>query len=91
MTLRNSRSLLSLLMGSRRPWHGAAGITDFFISRQLIPASSGFDSRSAQKDKAHFPALQRETGLSYAEMLFFDDEPPNVQKVILSALHRRQS
>ena len=29
-----------------------------FDSQQLIPASSGFDHTSSQKDKNHFPAIQ---------------------------------
>ena len=29
-----------------------------FVSQQLIPASSGFDHNSAQKDVRHFPAIQ---------------------------------
>ena len=58
-----------------------AGITDKFASHQLIPASSGFDSSSAQKDQKHFPALQRETAVPYSQMLFFDDEPPNIRRV----------
>jgi len=57
------------------------GITDKFASHQLIPASSGFDSSSAQKDQKHFPALQRETAVPYSQMLFFDDEPPNIRRV----------
>ena len=54
-----------------------AGITDKFDSHQLIPASSGFDASTAQKHVSHFPALQRETGVQYNQMLFFDDEPKN--------------
>jgi hypothetical protein len=57
------------------------GITELFDSTQLIPASSGVDHSSAQKDKAHFPAIQRETGIPYSGMLFFDDESPNITKV----------
>ena len=48
----------------------------------MIPASSGFDHHSAQKDTAHFPAIKKELGIPYSEMLFFDDESPNVSKVI---------
>jgi hypothetical protein len=50
-------------------------------SIQLIPAANGFDSVSAQKDVAHLPAIQAETGVAYAQMLFFDDEHPNIRKV----------
>ena len=59
----------------------AAGITELFDSIQLIPASSGVDHSSAQKDKAHFPRIQQETGVPYSDMLFFDDESPNIAKV----------
>lgn len=52
-----------------------------FCSVQLIPAADGFDQHSAQKDKAHLPNIQRETGLPYSSLLFFDDERGNVQKV----------
>jgi len=48
---------------------------------QLIPASSGFDHRSAQKDRSHFPRIQQATGVEYYKMLFFDDEIQNVRKV----------
>ncbi|GAB4819975.1 hypothetical protein N2152v2_007021 [Parachlorella kessleri] len=57
------------------------GITHYFESIQLIPAASGYDQVSAQKDTAHFPNLQRELGVDYSKMLFFDDEPKNVAKV----------
>jgi len=53
-----------------------------FDSIQLIPASSGYDMHSAQKDKAHLPNIKRETGIEYRDMLFFDDESPNIVKVI---------
>jgi hypothetical protein len=59
----------------------AAGITELFDSIKLIPASSGVDHSSAQKDKAHFPCIQQETGVAYSDMLFFDDESPNIVKV----------
>lgn len=52
-----------------------------FRSLQLIPAANGFDGTSAMKDKAHLPHIQQETGLPYSEMLFFDDEHKNVQRV----------
>ena len=52
-----------------------------FDSIQLIPASSGFDHTTAQKDTAHFPRIQKETGIEYSKMLFFDDEVQNIQKV----------
>ena len=58
----------------------AAGITDMFESIQLIPASSGHDMHSAQKDKAHLPNIRKETGVEYRDMLFFDDEAPNITK-----------
>ena len=58
-----------------------AGITELFDSIQLIPASSGVDHHSAQKDKAHFPRIQKETGVPWSGMLFFDDESPNIAKV----------
>lgn len=44
-----------------------------FDTIQLIPAS--------QKDVAHFPNIQAETGSPYFEMLFFDDEHNNIQRV----------
>ncbi|KAL0031632.1 hypothetical protein WJX77_010764 [Trebouxia sp. C0004] len=52
-----------------------------FVSQQLIPASSGFDHNSAQKDVRHFPAIQKETGISYNRMLFYDDEDRNIHRV----------
>ena len=64
---------------------GRTGITELFDSIQLIPASSGVDHSSAQKDKAHFPAIHRETGVPYSGMLFFDDESPNITKVTTAA------
>ena len=51
-----------------------------FESIQLIPASSGYDMHSAQKDKAHLPNIRKETGVEYSDMLFFDDEAPNITK-----------
>eukprot|EP00210_Caulerpa_lentillifera_P004260 g4063.t1 len=48
---------------------------------QLIPASSGFDHHSAQKDKSHFPNIQQALGIDYSKMLFFDDEIQNIRKV----------
>lgn len=51
-----------------------------FDSIQLIPASSGYDMHSAQKDKAHLPNIRGDTGVEYRDMLFFDDESPNVRK-----------
>ena len=50
-------------------------------SIQLIPAADGFDSVSAQKDVMHLPAIQAETGVPNSQMLFFDDEHPNIRKV----------
>lgn len=55
-----------------------------FDSIQLIPASSGFDHHSAQKDTDHLPAIKKELGIPYTEMLFFDDESPNIKKVTCS-------
>ena len=52
-----------------------------FDSVQLIPASSGYDMHSAQKDKAHLPNIKKETGIEYRDMLFFDDESPNIVKL----------
>lgn len=40
-------------------------------SIQLIPAADGFDQHSAQKDKAHLPNIQCDTGLPFTDMLFF--------------------
>ncbi|KAK9816693.1 hypothetical protein WJX72_003782 [[Myrmecia] bisecta] len=57
------------------------GLPPFFVSIQLIPASSGFDQSSAQKDQAHFPKLLRDIGTPYKRMLFFDDEHKNVARV----------
>lgn len=54
---------------------------DMFDSIQLIPASSGYDMHSAQKDKAHLPNIKKDTGVEYRDMLFFDDESPNIVKV----------
>lgn len=53
-----------------------------FESVQLIPASSGYDHHSAQKDTDHLPAIQRGTNIPYTEMIFFDDESPNISKVL---------
>lgn len=52
-----------------------------FVSQQLIPAANGFDHNSAQKDVRHFPAIQKETGIPYSKMLFYDDEDRNVHRV----------
>jgi hypothetical protein len=52
-----------------------------FDTIKLIPASSGYDQTSAQKDLAHFPAILADTGIPYFEMIFFDDEHKNVQRV----------
>lgn len=52
-----------------------------FVSQQLIPAANGFDHNSAQKDIRHFPAIQKETGIPYSKMLFYDDEDRNVRRV----------
>lgn len=52
-----------------------------FDSIQLIPASSGYDMHSAQKDRAHLPNIKKDTGVEYRDMLFFDDESPNIVKV----------
>lgn len=38
-------------------------------SIQLIPAADGFDHHSAQKDRAHLPRIQRDTGHAYADMV----------------------
>lgn len=52
-----------------------------FCSIQLIPAADGFDQHSAQKDKAHLPNIQCDTGLPFTDMLFFDDEHGNIKRV----------
>ncbi|CAL8467975.1 g7513 [Coccomyxa elongata] len=57
------------------------GLSGMFESVQLIPASSGYDHHSAQKDTDHLPAIHRETNIPYTEMIFFDDEFPNISKV----------
>ena len=62
-------------------YDSAAGITDMFVNIQLIPASSGHDMHSAQKDRAHLPNIKKDTGVDYRDMLFFDDESPNIVKV----------
>lgn len=64
----------------------SAGMTDMFDNIQLIPASSGVDHHSAQKDKAHFPRIQKELKLPYKSMLFFDDETGNVTKASMHNL-----
>ena len=40
----------------------------------------------APKDKYHLPNIQKDTGIPYTEMIFFDDENPNIQKVLTSKL-----
>ncbi|KAK9826684.1 hypothetical protein WJX74_009820 [Apatococcus lobatus] len=57
------------------------GLTNKFVSTQLIPAHGGFDMSGAPKDKYHLPNIMKETGIPYSEMIFFDDESPNIQKV----------
>lgn len=57
------------------------GIDASFCSLQLIPARDGYDDVTAQKDVAHFPNIREETGVEYHEMLFFDDEHKNVERV----------
>ncbi|GMH39539.1 hypothetical protein BSKO_07437 [Bryopsis sp. KO-2023] len=56
-------------------------LMDKIDNMQLIPASSGFDQTSAQKDKAHFPKIRQELGIDYGSMLFFDDEHKNILRV----------
>jgi len=46
-------------------------IRDRFAYEEIYPSS---------KDR-HFKALKKQTGYSYAQMLFFDDEPRNIQEV----------
>ena len=36
---------------------------------------------------AHFHALQKDTGLAFGEMVFFDDEPRNIRSVSLLGVH----
>lgn len=84
--LREAEVLMAVASRTPTPKVGAAfmrklGLEKYFVSTQLIPASSGFDHATAQKDKCHFPAIKRETGIDYQDMLFFDDESKNVQKV----------
>eukprot|EP00884_Botryococcus_braunii_P001749 jgi/Botrbrau1/11575/Bobra.60_1s0025.1 len=57
------------------------GLEGMFETIQLIPASSGFDQTSAQKDTSHFPNILEETGVPFFEMLFFDDEHRNIHRV----------
>ena len=59
----------------------SADLVPYFKNIQLIPASSGYDRSSAQKDKAHLPNIHRETGIPFADMLFFDDEHENIARV----------
>jgi len=47
------------------------GIAGHFPHQQIYPGDKS----------AHFQALQRETGVSYADMIFFDDEPRNIESV----------
>lgn len=79
---------MKLALASRTPTPHVAnafldklGLRQRFHSIQLIPAANGYDQHSAQKDKAHFPAIQRELGIDYRDMLFFDDEHPNIRRV----------
>lgn len=44
-------------------------LRQYFCDIQLIPASSGSDQTSAQKDTAHFPAIRANTGIDYRDML----------------------
>ncbi|KAI7839930.1 hypothetical protein COHA_006324 [Chlorella ohadii] len=50
-------------------------VTTCICSNPPVPACS------AQKDKAHFPAIQRELGIDYQDMLFYDDEHGNIRRV----------
>ncbi|KAI8465229.1 MAG: acid phosphatase-domain-containing protein [Monoraphidium minutum] len=79
---------IKLAVASRTPTPHVArafmqklGIADIWDSVQLIPAASGWDCSTAQKDRAHLPAIKEELGAGWAEMLFFDDEDGNVHKV----------
>ncbi|KAL4427826.1 hypothetical protein ABPG75_001915 [Micractinium tetrahymenae] len=79
---------IDLAVASRTPTpHVADAFLDklqlrsHFCSIQLIPAADGFDHHSAQKDRAHLPCIQQETGHAYTDMLFFDDEHGNIRKV----------
>ena len=47
------------------------GIADHFDYQQIYPGDKA----------AHFRILQQETGLAYEEMVFFDDEPRNIESV----------
>ena len=47
------------------------GIAEHFAHLQIYPGDKS----------AHFRALQEETGLAYEEMVFFDDEPRNIDSV----------
>lgn len=74
--------LIALLQCMLIDGFGATGLdTGRIDNMQLIPASSGFDHHSAQKDVAHFPNIRKEMGIEYNQMLFFDDEAKNVEKV----------
>lgn len=46
-------------------------ISGHFAHRQIYPGDKS----------AHFRALREESGVDYAEMIFFDDEPRNVESV----------
>jgi magnesium-dependent phosphatase 1 len=59
------------------------GIRDRFVYEEIYPSS---------KD-CHFKALQKQTGLPYDQMLFFDDEPRNIREVGqlgVTAVHVRE-
>lgn len=44
---------------------------------------SGFDQSTALKHKEHFPKIQRELGIDFDNMLFFDDENQNITNVLI--------
>lgn len=46
-------------------------IRDYFEHEEIYPSS---------KDR-HFKALKKQTGYAFDQMLFFDDEPRNIQEV----------
>jgi magnesium-dependent phosphatase 1 len=56
-------------------------LEQYFCSVQLIPAADGFDQATAQKDTCHFPNIAKATGVSFDDMLFFDDEAKNIRLV----------
>ena len=61
-----------------QPTSAAAGLASgYFESVHIIPYT--------QKDTTHMPNIQKDTGVRFEDMLFFDDESGNISRVAPAA------